>query len=36
MKRKARDWELEGRLTPKLETLKVQGKGDSYISSNKL
>ena len=33
---KARAKELEGRLKPNLEQLKVKGKGDSSISSNKL
>jgi len=34
-KRKARAKELERRLKPKLEQLKVKGKGDSSISSIK-
>jgi len=33
---KARAKELEGRLKPKLEQLKVKGKGNGSISSNKL
>jgi hypothetical protein len=34
--KKAKAKELEGRLKPKLEDLKVKGKGNSSISSNKL